>query len=36
MNVDPQAFTWPFLLNVIDNPIAEWNAQFKQLMMKEP
>jgi hypothetical protein len=23
MNVDPRALTWPFLLDVIDNPNAE-------------
>jgi hypothetical protein len=29
-NVDPKALTWPFLLDVVNNPNVECNARFKQ------
>jgi hypothetical protein len=28
--VEPQDPTWPFLLDVVDNPNAECNSRFKQ------
>jgi hypothetical protein len=32
----PKAPTWPFLLDIVDNPNVEWNTWFKQLTPKEP